>query len=122
MLVKFSEESEKEIKIIAPELTEEEIIELSKKFGKEEYERVKTEKYTPTEEEIEVIEKTLENYPGPVEFKNSEEPIKPTEEDLIKMQEVLDNMKPQEVMVEEVTENVESEETGIKRLRYTKNL
>ena len=126
MLVKFSEESEKEIKITSPELTEEEIIELSKKFGKEEYERVKNEKYTPTKEEIEILEKTLESYPGPVEVKNPEEPIKPTEEDLIKMQEVLDNMKPQQVVIEDVIvdsdETTESEDTGIKRLRYTKNL
>ena len=96
MLVKFSEESEKEIKITPPELTEEEIIELSKKFGKEEYEKVKYEKYTPTEEEINKIESVLKNYTGPIEVINDSEPVKPTEEDLVKMQELLYNMKPSE--------------------------
>ena len=99
MLVKFSEESEKETMMVNKELSEDEIIELSKKVGKEEYESLKKEKYTPTEE-----------------------PIKPTEEDLIKMQEVLDSMKPQQVLVEELDETNNSNDTGIKRLRYTKNL
>jgi hypothetical protein len=94
MLVKFSEESEKETMVVTKELSEDEIIELSKKVGKEEYE-----KHTLTEE-----------------------PIKPTEEDLIKMQEVLDSMKPQQVSVEELDETNDPNDTGIKRLRYTKNL
>ena len=115
MLVKFSEESEKEIKIIPPELTEEQIIELSKKFGKEEYERVKDEKYTPTDEEINQIETALSNYSGPIEVINDSEPVRPTEEDLVKIQEVLETMQPSEIKVEEV-------EPEIKRLRYTKQL
>ena len=118
MLVKFSEESEKEIKITPPELTEEEIIELSKKFGKEEYERVKTEKYTPTEEEIDRIEEALNSYEGPSEVINPAEPIKPTEEEIVKIQEVLNKTKPLDVIVEDVNNN--EEESGIKRLRYTK--
>ena len=118
MLVKFSEESEKEIKITPPELTEEEIIELSKKFGKEEYEKVKYEKYTPTEEEINKIESVLKNYTGPIEVINDSEPVKPTEEDLVKMQELLDNMKPSEINIQQNEEtDIDSE---IKRVRYTK--
>ena len=118
MLVKFSEESEKEPKLIEPEMTEEEIIELSKKIGKEEYEKVKEVKYTPTEEEINEMEEILKNYTGPTEVINDSQPIRPTEEDLLKMQEVLDKMKPEEIIIEEVVE--ESTEPEIKRLRYTK--
>ena len=118
MLVKFSEESEKEPKLIQPEMTEEEIIELSKKIGKEEFEKVKEEKYTPTEEEINKMEDILKNYTGPTEVINDSQPIQPTEEDLLKMQEVLDKMRPEEITIEEVID--ESSEPEIKRLRYTK--
>ena len=124
MLVKFSEESEKEPKLIQPEMTEEEIIELSKKIGKEEFEKVKEVKYTPTEEEINEMEDILKNYNrsknynGPIEIINDSQPIQPTEDDLLKMQEVLDKMKPEEIIIEEVVE--ESTEPEIKRLRYTK--
>jgi hypothetical protein len=118
MLVKFSEESQKEPKLIQPEMTEEEIIELSKKIGKEEFEKVKEEKYTPTEEEINKMEDILKNYTGPTEVINDSQPIQPTEEDLLKMQEVLDKMRPEEITIEEVVD--ESSEPEIKRLRYTK--
>jgi hypothetical protein len=118
MLVKFSEESQKEPKQIQPEMTEEEIIELSKKIGKEEFEKVKDEKYTPTEEEINKMEDILKNYTEPTELINDAQPIQPTEEDLLKMQELLDNMMPEEVVIEEIVE--ESSEPEIKRLRYTK--
>jgi hypothetical protein len=99
-------------------MTEEEIIELSKKIGKEEFEKVKEEKYTPTEEEINKMEDILKNYNGPTEVINNSQPIQPTEEDLLKMQEVLDKMRPEEITIEEVID--ESSEPEIKRLRYTK--
>ncbi len=122
MLVKFTEESENE-KQTKVELSEEEVIELSKKIGKEEYEKLKDEKYTPTEEEIEKIENALKNYNGPTEVINNSQPIQPTEEDLEKIEKVLEMMKPLEVKVEDVSEDENSEsdtESQIKRLRYTK--
>ena len=121
MLVKFSEESDKETKVIVPELTEEEIIELSKKVGKEEYEKAKTEKYTPTEEEINKIEEALNFYEGPIEVINDTSPIQPTQQDLDKIQEVLERMRPADIKIEEVeTEVNEDLQPEIKRLRYTK--
>jgi len=115
MLVKFTESSKEESTTV---ISEEDIIELSKKIGKEEYDNLKSEKYTPTEEEIEKIKDALDTYTGPSEVINPAEPIKPTEEELVKIQEVLNNAKPLDIVVEDVNNN--EEESGIKRLRYTK--
>jgi len=119
MLVKFTEASnENNVKVIQKELTEEEIIELSKKIGKEEYDNLNSEKYTPTEEEIKKIKDALDSYSGPIEDINPTEPIKPTEEELAKIQEVLEKTQPVEVNISEMNNDEDSNE--IKRVRYTK--
>jgi hypothetical protein len=124
MLVKFSE-SNKEETIQPSELTEEQITELSKKIGKEEFEKIKEEKFTPTEEEIDRIEKVLTQFQGPIETQNTDTPIKPTEEELKDMERILESMKPVQVDVTEIeTEESESviDENGVKRLKYTKQV
>jgi transcriptional regulator with XRE-family HTH domain len=63
--------------------------ELSKEAGRIELEEIQKEKYTPTEEDLEKLEKVLEgNYP--IWDKIHEEPISPTEDELKKLEELLD--------------------------------
>ena len=65
------------------------IDELSKEAGRIELEEIQKEKYTPTEEDLEKLEKVLEgNYP--IWDKIHEEPISPTEDELKKLEELLD--------------------------------
>ena len=64
------------------------IDELSKEAGRIELEEIQKEKYTPTEEDLEKLEKVLEgNYP--IWDKIHEEPISPTEDELKKLEELL---------------------------------
>ena len=93
MLVKFSEQSEETTDVKNIQISESELDELSKKIAKEEFEKESKEKYTPTEEEIDRIEKVLYQFQGPIEVINTDEPIKPTEEELSKLEEVLNNMQ-----------------------------
>ena len=64
------------------------IDELSKEAGRIELQEIQKEKYTPTEEDLEKLEKVLEgNYP--IWDKIHEEPISPTEDELKKLEEFL---------------------------------
>ena len=75
MLVKFSEQSPEDKKV----LTEDEF----KEILKERRENSENEKWTPTQEQLEILEKVLdEKYKGPENEKIIEEPIKPTKEEL----------------------------------------
>jgi hypothetical protein len=98
MLVKFSEQTpeEKENDI----MSEEEF----KKVLEERRRNEANEKWTPTEEQLQTIEKILEGkYRGPEKNKIVEEPINPTQEDLDKLQDVLNNFQEtNEILEEEV--------------------
>jgi hypothetical protein len=60
------------------------------------------EKWTPTEEQLEIIEKILDGkYRGPEKNEIVEEPIRPTQEELDKLQEVLNNFQETNKILEE---------------------
>jgi hypothetical protein len=86
MLVKFSEdENNKKITDTTVNLEE-----ISKQIAKEEFQEETKLKWTPTNEQIEMLEKVLsEKYNGPEKDNNYEEPYNPSEEDLKKFEEVL---------------------------------
>jgi hypothetical protein len=96
MLVKFSEQTpeEKENDI----MSEEEF----KKVLEERRRNEVNEKWTPTEEQLEIIEKILDGkYRGPEKNEIVEEPIRPTQEELDKLQEVLNNFQETNEILEE---------------------
>jgi len=73
---------------VTEDVTEDDIDKISREAGRYEAEAEK-EKYTPTEEDLEKLEKVLEgNYP--IWDKKHEEPISPTEDELKKLEEFLD--------------------------------
>ena len=83
MLVKFSEQSPEDEKV----LTEDEF----KEILKERRENSEDEKWTPTQEQLEILEKILENkYDGPEKDENKIEPINPTQEELDKLKKFLE--------------------------------
>jgi hypothetical protein len=96
MLVKFSEQTpeEKENDV----MSEEEF----KKVLEERRKNEVNEKWTPTEEQLEIIEKILDGkYRGPEKNEIVEEPIRPTQEELDKLQEVLNNFQETNEILEE---------------------
>jgi hypothetical protein len=137
MLVKF-EEDEKSKEVELKPIVD--IDDLSIKAGKIESQLIKEEekeKYSPTEEEIERLEKLLKNYNVPVEEINQTKPYSPTEDELLKIEEhlnklqeeKLDNVEPNitiqnepEIMVKTnedvIDEPTENQESNIKRLTY----
>lgn len=124
MLVKF-EEDEKQTSTSEVSKPDINIDELSIEAGKKELEIEKEfqkEKFNPTEEQLEMLEKIIMGkYKGPEEIKVEESPINPTEEDLIKLEAELIRVNEEkfgslvEQPMEETTQNPET-----KRLNYTK--
>jgi hypothetical protein len=106
MLVKFSEQNEEIKQVPTIQISESDLDEISKKISKEEIEKEIKEKYTPTEEDIKKIHDVLKYYDGPIENISNDEPIKPTEEELNTLQNVLNNMEP--VNIENNPEQVET--------------
>jgi hypothetical protein len=81
MLVKFSEQTPEEQKV----LSEDEF----KEILKERRENSETEKWTPTDEQLEILEKMLDGkYRGPENEKIIEEPINPTKEELDELEKL----------------------------------
>jgi hypothetical protein len=120
MLVKF-EEDEKQVVVSEVKQPDINIDELSIEAGKKESEiekELQQEKFTPTEEQLEMLEKIIMGkYKGPEEVKIEESPINPTEEDLIKLEAELIRVNEEKFgsLVEQP-----QEETETKRLNYTR--
>lgn len=124
MLVKF-EEDEKQTNTSEVSKSDINIDELSIEAGKKELEiekELEQEKFNPTQEQLEMLEKIIMGkYKGPEEIKVEEPPINPTEEDLIKLEAELIRVNEEkfgslvEQPMEETTQNPET-----KRLNYTK--
>lgn len=100
MLVKFSEQKPEETPEVKEVLSEDEFKEILKKRR----ETADEEKWKPTEEQIEILEKVLNNtYNGPVKEEVKEEPINPTKEQLEELDKVLEKYYNKDVdEVEEV--------------------
>ena len=107
MLVKFSE-NENNKKEIQPVVDLEEV---SKKIAKEEFVEETKLKWTPTDEQIEMLEKLLtKKYDGPAQEKVEEKPYLPSEEELKKFEEILlknNNVEKIEETEQEITKEVE---------------
>ena len=107
MLVKFSE-NENNKKEIQPVVDLEEV---SKQIAKEEFVEETKLKWTPTDEQIEMLEKLLsKKYDGPVQEKVEEKPYLPSEEELKKFEEILlknNNVEKIEETEQEITKEVE---------------
>ena len=120
MLVKFEEE-DKEVVVSEVKQPDINIEELSIQAGKKESEiekELQQEKFTPTEEQLEMLEKIIMGkYKEPEEVKIEESPINPTEEDLIKLEAELIRVNEEKFgsLVEQP-----QEETETKRLNYTR--
>ena len=85
MLVKFSEKENKE-----PEKEIISVEEASIKIARDNYKEMVNNKWTPSQEEIETLEKVLnKTYNGPVEKTNEASPYTPTEKDLTDLQNIL---------------------------------
>ena len=85
MLVKFSEKENKE-----PEKEIISVEEASIKIARDNYKEMVNNKWTPSQEEIETLEKVLnKTYNGPVEKTNDVTPYTPTEKDLTDLQNIL---------------------------------
>lgn len=85
MLVKFSEKENKE-----PEKEIISVEEASIKIARDNYKEMVNNKWTPSQEEIETLEKVLnKTYNGPVEKTNEVSPYIPTEKDLTDLQNIL---------------------------------
>ncbi len=107
MLVKFSEQKPEE-KVVIKEtnpITEDEF----KEIIKERRENSDNEKWTPTQEQISILEKILDGrYQGPEKDKIEVEPIRPTTNDLNTLERVLKDLsKDNEVINKESTEDSE---------------
>ena len=85
MLVKFSEKENKE-----PEKELISVEEASIKIARDNYKEMVTGKWTPSQQEIETLEKVLnKTYNGPVQKTNEVSPYAPTEKDLTDLQNIL---------------------------------
>lgn len=107
MLVKFSEQKPEETPKQNEVLSEDEF----KEILKQRRENSEEEKWTPTKEEIDILEKVLsQNYDGPVKEEVKEEPISPTEEQLNELDKVLEKFYNKDV---DEVEEVKQEEPEI---------
>ncbi len=102
MLVKFSEQSPEEKEV----LSEDEF----KEILKERRENSETEKWTPTDEQLEILEKILVGkYEEPEKEKIIEEPINPTKEELDELEKLMkkiveDKVTDDEYVIDETIE------------------
>ena len=123
MLVKFEEDEKKNGNGLPQPVIN--IDELSIEAGKKEAEiekEIEKEKYTPTEEQLDILEKIIMGkYNGPEEVINESKPINPTQEELDILESELRRVNEQkfETLVEEIQTNP-IEDPEIKRLSYTR--
>jgi len=98
---KNSRKKEEDTDQVTPQVTPQvDIDELSKEAGRIELEEIQKEKYTPTEEDLELLQKVLDkNYPEFVTI--SDKPISPSEEDLEKLEKILDLSNKKELISDE---------------------
>lgn len=95
MLVKFSEQEPEEKPEEKEVLSEDEFKEILKKRR----ENSEEEKWTPTREQIDILEKVLsQNYNGPEKDEVKEEPINPTQEQLEVLDKVLEKYYNKDVV------------------------
>jgi hypothetical protein len=135
MLVKFEEDEKENIKEVIKEPTEPiNVEELSIEAAKQEAQIEKENeqlKFTPTQEQLDMLEKLLMiKYQNPEESINEiqedviieDEPISSTQEDLKKLEAELIRINEEkfETLKEDVNNNNTSENPPIKRLNYTK--
>jgi len=119
MLVKFEEE-DKDV-LIEPKSPVITIEELSVEAAKKEAE-IEKEKYTPTEEQLDILEKIIMGkYNGPDEVINETKPINPTQEDLKKLEAELIRVNEEKFgTLSEKSEEETNQTPEIKRLNYTR--
>jgi len=119
MLVKFEEE-DKDV-LIEPKSPVITIEELSVEEAKKEAE-IEKEKYTPTEEQLDILEKIIMGkYNGPDEVINETKPINPTQEDLKKLEAELIRVNEEKFgTLSEKSEEETNQTPEIKRLNYTR--
>jgi hypothetical protein len=123
MLVKFEEE-DKDV-VIEPKSPVISIEELSIEAAKKEAEiekEIEKEKYTPTEEQLDILEKIIMGkYNGPDEVINETKPINPTQEDLKKLEAELIRVNEEKFgTLSEKSEEDSNQTSEIKRLNYTR--
>jgi hypothetical protein len=123
MLVKFEEE-DKDV-VIEPKSPVISIEELSIEAAKKEAEiekEIEKEKYTPTEEQLDILEKIIMGkYNGPEEIINESNPINPTQEDLKKLEAELIRVNEEKFgNLSEKLEEGTNQTPEIKRLNYTR--
>ena len=123
MLVKFEEE-DKEV-VTEPKSSVITIEELSIEAAKKEAEiekEIEKEKYTPTEDQLDILEKTIMGkYNGPEEIINESNPINPTQEDLKKLEAELIRVNEEKFgNLSEKLEEGTNQTPEIKRLNYTR--
>jgi hypothetical protein len=123
MLVKFEEE-DKDV-VIEPKSPVISIEELSIEVAKKEAEiekEIEKEKYTPTEEQLDILEKIIMGkYNGPDEVINETKPINPTQEDLKKLEAELIRVNEEKFgTLSEKSEEDTNQTSEIKRLNYTR--
>ena len=123
MLVKFEEE-DKDV-VIEPKSPVISIEELSIEAAKKEAEiekEIEKEKYTPTEEQLDILEKIIMGkYNGPEEIINESNPINPTQEDLKKLEAELIRVNEEKFgTLSEKSEEDTNQTSEIKRLNYTR--
>jgi len=123
MLVKFEEE-DKDV-LIEPKSPVISIEELSIEAAKKEAEiekEIEKEKYTPTEEQLDILEKIIMGkYNGPDEVINETKPINPTQEDLKKLEAELIRVNEEKFgTLSEKSEEDTNQTSEIKRLNYTR--
>jgi hypothetical protein len=123
MLVKFEEE-DKDV-VIEPKSPVISIEELSIEAAKKEAEiekEIEKEKYTPNEEQLDILEKIIMGkYNGPDEVINETKPINPTQEDLKKLEAELIRVNEEKFgTLSEKSEEDTNQTSEIKRLNYTR--
>ena len=123
MLVKFEEE-DKEV-VTEPKSSVITIEELSIEAAKKEAEiekEMEKEKYTPTEDQLDILEKIIMGkYNGPEEIINESNPINPTQEDLKKLEAELIRVNEEKFgNLSEKLEEGTNQTPEIKRLNYTR--
>lgn len=123
MLVKFEEEDKEVfVETKTPVINIEELsVEVAKKEAEIEKE-IEKEKYTPTEDQLDILEKIIMGkYNGPEEVINESNPINPTQEDLKKLEAELIRVNEEKFgNLSEKLEEGTNQTPEIKRLNYTR--
>jgi hypothetical protein len=108
MLVKFSENKEEETNLTQPM-----IVDLPEMIAKKEEEDFKV-KFNPTQEQLDLLENLLtKKYKGPEQITPTDEPYRPSDEELMKLQDILglkENIQESKLKFN-VEENIKEEDS-----------